>query len=550
MTMFAPLVLLVLDGWGMAPPGPGNAISLGQLTSIPNLWNTYAHTQLTASGEAVGLPSGENGNTETGHLNIGAGRVVYQDLLRINMAITDGSFSQNNAFLAAIAHARTHASRLHIMGLLSDSHVHASRDHLYGLLELVKKTEPNIPVLIHVFTDGRDSLPNSAPGFIKDLEDVCKRLNVGQIATIAGRYYGMDRDLRWERTEKAYDALTKGANRFAPDALTAIEQSYKEGKTDEFIEPTVILDSSGEPLPRIGDNDSIIFFNYRIDRPRQLTRAFILLDFETRPPQFSFDPYAVKYFHKHTNTNQDPRAKPFTRQRVLQNLFFVTMTQYERDLPCSVAYPPKAIPNTLGQVLSERNIRQLRLAESEKERFVGYYFNGQAEEPFPGEDRIIIPSPGVSTYDLKPEMSAWELTDRVIDRLSLGIYGFMLVNFANPDMVGHTGNIQAAIKACETVDECVGKIVEKVLAAGGACIVTADHGNVEEMLTRSGEVDSEHSVSPVPFIMISEQFSGYPSMLPSGKLGDVAPTILSYLNIPIPKDMTGFNLFHRSVNPL
>lgn len=535
-----PLVLIILDGWGIAPPGPGNAISLARLNHIPQLWNSYPHAQLEASGEAVGLPASEVGNTETGHLNIGAGRVVYQDLPRINMAISDGTFFRNDAFIAAIRFAQLHNSHIHIMGLLSDSGVHASREHLYALLQLVARESKQTPVFLHLFTDGRDSPPRSSPQFVAEVEDMTKRLGVGSIATIMGRYWAMDRDQRWERTEKAYDALTTGSDKTAPSAKAALAQAFAEEKTDEFIPPTVILDGSGQPLPRIKDNDAVIFNNYRIDRPRQLTRAFVLPSFETQALPQAFDPYAVKYYHKHVV--EEDRHKPFTRKVVLPNIFFVTMTEYERHLPVTVAFPPQHVQYPIGKVYAEGGLRQLRLAETEKERFVTYYFNGLREEPYQGEDRVIVPSPKVATYDLAPEMSAGSLTEKLLERLSLNIYSFFVINIANPDMVAHTGNIPAAVRACKVADDCVGKIVAQTLAYEGTCVVTGDHGNVEEMLASDGSMDTEHSRFPVPFIMIDKVFHGYPHVLPRGKLADVAPSILSHMGLTVPNEMTGKNL--------
>lgn len=535
-----PLVLMILDGWGIGPPGPGNAITTAKLEHIPRLGNSYPHTELVASGEAVGLPPDEDGNTETGHLNIGAGRVVYQDLPRINMAVTDGSYFKNDAFIAAIRFAVQHSSRLHIMGLLTDSGVHASREHLYAILQMVCREHKELPTYLHLFTDGRDSPPQSSRQFISEVEDMCRRTCNGQIATIIGRYYAMDRDLRWERTEKAYSALTAPPGKTAPSAKAAVEEAYSAHITDEFIEPTGIVDANGNVLPRIANNDAVIFYNYRIDRPRQLTRALVLPNFETQAPPLAFDPYAVKYYHKHVVT--EDLHKPFHRRVVLQNIFFVTMTEYERHLPVTVAFPPQQVQNPLGKVFSVANIRQLRVAETEKERFVGFYFNGMREEPYLGEDRTIIPSPKVATYDLKPEMSVYELTDKLLDRINLGVYGFIVVNFANPDMVAHTGNIPAAIRACEVTDACVGRIVRETMARNGACIITGDHGNVEEMLLPDGSMDTEHSQYPVPFIFIDQIFEGYAHMLPKGKLADIAPTILSHLGLPIPSEMTGKNL--------
>ena len=534
-----PVVLCILDGWGIAPPGPGNAITQAKLTHIPRYWSSFPHTQLSASGVSVGLPPGEDGNTETGHINIGAGRVVYQDLPRINMAISDGSFYKNEAFTGAISYASKHQSRIHLIGLLSDSGVHASREHLYALLEFMKRNQCVSPVYLHLFTDGRDSPPKAGLRFVRETEAKLQQIGVGKIATIMGRYYGMDRDHRWDRTERAYQALTEVIPSKSESAEAAIESSYANNITDEFIQPTIIMDS-GTPLPRISSQDAVIFYNYRIDRPRQLTRAFVVSDFETHPTSQAFDPYAVKYYHKHIV--EEIERKPFVRRVILPNLFFVTMTEYERNLPCIVAFPLQPVPNPLGQVFAKNGIRQLRVSETEKERFIGYYFNGMREDPFSGEDRLIVPSPNIATYDLQPEMSANELTKRMCDRLMSDVYGFVAVNFASPDMVAHTGNIPAAIRACETVDACIGTVATLTLSLGGACIITSDHGNVEEMLGPEGEMDTEHSTFPVPFIMISEHFRSYPTTLPLGKLSDIAPTILGLLHIKPPADMLGVDL--------
>jgi len=536
----APVVLIIMDGWGLGPNGPGNAITQSHITTIPRLWNSYPHTTLSASGTSVGLPEKEPGNTETGHINIGAGRIVYQDLLRIDSTIENKSFFKNDAFTGAIRHAKEHQSAIHVMGLFSDANVHASRKHLCALMEIFKEQQTG-PIYLHLFTDGRDSPPQSSLSFFKEAHTLCESFTFAKIATIIGRYYAMDRDRRWEKTELAYKALTEGSQYTASSAVEAIEYAYKRNETDEFIKPTVILDENKNPYPRIGDNDAVIFYNYRIDRPRQLTRAFVLSDFEQHISDFSFDPYAVKYYKKHIITPVAPTS-PFIRSKVLKNLFFVTMTEYERDIPCVVAFPPQIIHDSLGEIIANKEIRQLRMSESEKERFVTYYFNCMREERFAGEDRLIIPSPKVATYDLLPQMAAEEVTDRLLDRLSLGVYGFLVVNFANPDMVGHTGNITAAIQACECVDGCIGKIVTSVLSKNGTCVITADHGNVEEMLTQTGGIDTEHSVFPVPFIIVNNRYTGKYMLLESGKLGDIAPTILTLLGITIPEEMTGTNV--------
>ncbi|OGY16900.1 MAG: phosphoglycerate mutase (2,3-diphosphoglycerate-independent) [Candidatus Chisholmbacteria bacterium RIFCSPHIGHO2_01_FULL_48_12] len=533
MNTTSPLILIILDGWGIAAPGPGNAITLSQIPNFNRFWNSFPHTQLAASGEAVGLPPHENGNTETGHLNLGAGHIVYQDLPRINLSIADGNFFNNPAFLSAINHAKTRSSRLHLMGLVGLGTVHSNLDHIFALLRLAKTWQ--LPtVYLHLFTDGRDSPPNSALAFIDQVEANCHALGLGQIASLTGRYYAMDRDHRWDRTQASYLALTEGSHLTAPDAPTAITAAYTRQETDEFIQPTTII-----PDGVIRDNDAVIFFNYRIDRPRQLTKAFVLPDFETSAARsLAFDPYAVKYFKSHLK--QAPVLTPFHRQKVLHHLFFATMTEYEQGLPVAVAFPPQVIENPLGRVISEANLSQLRLTETEKERFVTYYFNGQREQPFPGEDRLIIPSPPVATYDLQPEMATATLTQTLSDHLR--DYPVIIVNFPSPDMVAHTGNLTATIKACATVDTALGQITDRVLSLGGHTLITADHGNAEELINlRTGAVDTEHSSNPVPFILVSRTVTA-PQTLQSGILADVAPTILKLLHLPQPSQMTGRSL--------
>lgn len=537
------VALLVLDGWGIASPSAGNAISLAQTPNMEKLWASFPHTLLSAAGESVGLPRGEPGNTETGHLNLGAGRVVYQDLPRINLAIAEGSFFQNPAFLGAVEHAKKFNSDLHLMGLVGSGGVHSNVEHLFALIHFANIASFN-RVFIHVFTDGRDSSPTSALTYLDQLEGVLEREKVGKIASVTGRYWAMDRDFRWDRTGKAYFALAKGVGKKVKSAKDAIELSYKEGKTDEFIEPSVIVGDNGAPVGLVKENDALVFFNFRIDRPRQLTKAFVLPDFEAvAQKEWDFDPYMVKYFKKHQV--EIPDRPVFQRGEPLKNLFFVTMTQYSKLLPIKVAFPPEIIALPLGRVVSEHGIRQLRAAESEKERFVGFYFNGQQEQVFPGEDRLIVPSPMVATYDLKPEMSASELTKTFLSALEINAntYGFALVNFANADMVAHTGNIEATKFACSVVDECVGKITRFISEIGGVTIITGDHGNAEEMANLiSGEPNTEHSTNPVPFIVVGQQFLGRSQTLSTGILADVAPTILHLLGIEKPDAMTGRNL--------
>ncbi len=540
------VILVVLDGWGIAAPGPGNAISRSETPNMNKFTASYPHTQLQASGESVGLPRGEVGNTETGHLNLGAGRIVYQDLQRINMSIADGSFYQNQVLIGAIAHAKTNNSNLHLMGLIGAGGVHSNIEHLFALIDLCKRNNFD-RVFLHLFTDGRDSPPTAAKGYINQLRVVLTRQNIGKIATIMGRYWAMDRDMRWERTAKAYFALTKGEGQLVKTVEEGIDTSYAEGKTDEFIEPCVITGVDGKPLITIKDNDSVIFFNFRIDRPRQLSRAFCFEDFSKANLPVGFDPYLIKYQRTHLAQPVVDIKEPFIRGPRLNNLYFATMTEYEKaivEAEAKVAFPPEVVKLPLGRVVSEAGYKQLRVSESEKERFVTFYFNGQQEVAFDGEERLIIPSPKVATYDLKPEMSAQEVTEGVLTKLKeTPGYKFVLVNFANPDMVGHTGNIGAAVKACEVVDECLGKLSDWILAYGGNMIITADHGNCEEMINNeTGAIDTEHSRNPVPFIVISQKLVGKPIILTAGILADVAPTILKLLNIEIPSSMTGHNL--------
>lgn len=532
-----PIVLVVLDGWGIGPANAGNALTQANIPNFRKFSVAYPHTQLTSSGEAVGLPRGEDGNTETGHLNLGAGKIVYQDLPRINMSIADGTFETNPIFLEAFEHVKRNNSKLHLMGLIGSGGVHSNINHLYALLASAKKNGLTTNVILQLFTDGRDSPPTAATSYLTQITQHMQQLGVGQLGTIMGRYFAMDRDRRWDRTQIAYDALTDGAPCSTMDPIELIQEGYKVGQTDEFIKPFSVCDKDGHPH-LIQDNDAVIFFNFRIDRPRQLTKAFVLPDFEQGIITEGFDPYAIKYERSHIKPKGPTQT--FQRKKVIKNLFFVTMTEYERGLPTTVAFPPQAVEMPLGRVIAERQLRQLRMSETEKERFVTYYFNGQREDSFVNEDHAIIPSKSVATYDLVPEMSAREITTTLIEKINSDIYDFILVNFANADMVGHTGNLQAAIKACEILDECLGEVYKVVDAKNGIMIVTADHGNVEEMINNeSGEVDTEHSTYPVPFLLLSKRFQNQSRMLPSGILADVAPTILKLMDIPKPNVMTG-----------
>lgn len=530
-------VLLILDGWGIGPNNAGNAISLGKTPNMDLFWLSFPHAQLAASGEAVGLPKGEDGNSETGHVNIGAGNIVYQDLPRVNMSISDGSFQRNEAFLRAFEHVKKNNSALHVMGLAGSGSVHANLQHMLKLIEMA--AAHGVPRLyLHLFTDGRDSPPYDAPNIIQQVLDKCNQVNLGQIASLMGRFYAMDRDLRWDRVEAAYDCLTSGIGEKANDPLAAINLEHQKGNTDEFVTPTNILDANGNVIT-INDNDAVIFTNYRIDRPRELTRAFVLEDFGEQ--KMDFDPYAEKY--EKTNLHQSQLSVAFARKRFLKNLFFVTMTRYEDNLPVVEAFPPQPVKRPLGRIFADAGLKQLRVSETEKERFVTYYMNGQKEFIYPGEDRVILPSKGERSYDLVPEMSAYEITDEVVERVKKSDYDAIVINIANGDMVGHTGNLHAGIKACEVVDECVGRIAKAVYQRGGNLIITADHGNVEEMIDMTtGNMDTEHSTFPVPFIVISPQFFNQSRTLPGGVLADIAPTMLALMGLPQPESMTGRNL--------
>ena len=541
------VILAVVDGWGLAPAGPANAISQANTINMNRFWVSYPHTRLEAAGESVGLPRGEAGNTETGHLNLGAGQIVYQDLARINMSIADGTFFDNQALLGAINHAKKNGSKLHLMGLTGAGGVHSNIEHLFALIHLAAKQNFK-DLYLHLFTDGRDSPPTSSNIYIANILKKTEKEGVGKIASIMGRYWAMDRDRRWERTAKAYFALTKGVGHLVKTPAEAVKLSYDQGKTDEFIEPALVSDASGKPLALITDNDAVIFYNFRIDRPRQLTKAFISKDFTKRSYEWDFDPYAVKYEKTHDPTVKrvSPSA-PFDRGEPLKNLYFAIMTEYGKPLledGAKVVIPPQKIDLPLGRIISENNLKQLKVSESEKERFVTFYFNGQNENPFSGEERIILPSPKVPTYDQKPEMSANEITEALLNSLrNDGDFSFALINYANPDMVGHTGNIGPAVKACEVADFCLGKLANYTLAYGGSLIITADHGNVEEMInSKTGEIDTEHSTNPVPFIIVSKKYLGKGQTLQSGILADVAPTILGLLGIKPPDNMTGRDL--------
>jgi len=522
-----PLVLCILDGWGVSQDNPGNAITKANAQNFNNLWFSYPHSLLVASGQAVGLPEGKVGNSEVGHLNLGAGRIVLQDVLRIATSIADGTFYENEAILKAIDHIKKNSSNINLMGLVGLGTVHSDIEHLYALLRLFKKEAiPASRINLHLFTDGRDSPPTSAKIYINQLQAKLQQGELGQIASISGRYFAMDRDNRWDRTQKAYLAITGSSQSRQVNVLEAIEESYVKGITDEFIEPTVITDESGTPKGPVSINDSLIFFNFRPDRARQLTKAFVLEDLQN------------------INSSSKQSANTFKRNGKIQNLFFVSLTNYESNLPVSmVAYNPEEVTMPISRVFSERNARQLHIAETEKYAHVTYFFNGGLEKPYKGEDRILIDSPKVASYDLLPEMSTPKITKTLIEKINSGAYDFIVVNFANADMVAHSGNIEATIKGIQCIDSNLGLVVKTALAVGGGLIITSDHGNAEEMINlRSGEEDTEHNISPVPCVFVFKEFLGINTQLPQGLLADVAPSILGILQIPKPSQMTGRSL--------
>lgn len=541
-----PIVLIVLDGFGIAPPSEGNAITQAKTPVIDSFYKNYPHGELLAAGESVGLPANEEGNSEVGHLALGVGKVILQSLKRINVSIEDETFYDNKALIQASNHVKTNNSKLHIMGMVSSGSVHSSMNHFYAMIEFCRRRQIS-NVYYHLFTDGRDAPPNEGEKIIDEIERKLLDFKIGRIASISGRYYAMDRDRRWQRTQKTYDALVLGKGVQAASALDAVRAAYQKQQTDEFIEPAVIM-SNAQPVATIDDNDAVIFFNFRVDRPRQLTMAFVVEDFENlKSFQFGHDP-------DHASDEGTIISGPtFKRQKVPKNLFFVSMTEYQKGLPVSaIAYPPEAAEVSLPSVLAAKGLKQLHLTESEKERMVTIYFDGLRESRLPGEDVLIVPSPKVATYDKKPEMSVYKVVDELQKALAKDIYHFIVINFANPDMVAHSGNLNATIKAIEHVDKALGVASSAVMAVGGTLLITADHGNAEELLTypsasfyfttSKGDMNTDHSANPVPIIIISNTLRGKGRKLDRGTLSDVAPTILSLMGLEIPPQMTGRDL--------
>lgn len=503
-----PLLLMILDGWGNNPNPENNAVALAETPTMTRLCRDYPCTEIGTSGMAVGLPEGQMGNSEVGHLNIGAGRTVYQDLTRVSKAIMDGDFYRNPVLLECMEKVKAAGGRLHLSGLLSDGGVHSHNSHLYALVEMAKSAGVK-ELFIHCLLDGRDTPPKSGAGYLIQLEAELQRIGYGKVASVMGRYYAMDRDNRWERVEKAYRAIVSGEGNRATGSAEAIQWSYGENVNDEFVIPAVVTGVEG----RVQDGDGFIFFNFRSDRAREITRALALDDFNGFPRE------------------NRPRLAAY-----------VCMTEYDATFGLPIAFGPEELTNILGDVISRAGLTQLRIAETEKYAHVTFFFNGGSEIPFPGEDRALIPSPKeVATYDQKPEMSAYLVTDELLSRLDSGSYDLIVLNLANADMVGHTGILPSAIKAIETVDDCVGRLTRKVLALGGRILITADHGNAETMVDDNGSPQTAHTCNPVPFILVDDSRKAA-KLRTGGILADLAPTVLQILGIPQPKEMTGKSL--------
>jgi len=508
-----PVVLLVLDGWGYSEDPENNAILNARTPTMDQLWANYPHTLIHGSGKNVGLPHDQMGNSEVGHLNLGAGRVVFQEFTRIDNAIEDGEFNDNPTLNQALAQAHSGGNAVHIMGLLSAGGVHSHENQIHAMVQLAAKRGIN-DINIHAFLDGRDTPPQSAAGSISKLETVLEQLGTGRISSVIGRYYAMDRDNRWDRIQTAYELISEGSAEFySPSAQQALESAYNRGETDEFVQATAIA-ADASAAGQIVDGDIVIFMNFRADRARQLTQAFI-----------------------------DPAFTGFERRRELKLGDFICLTEYKKSFGATVAFPPQTLTNVLGAYLAANDRRQLRIAETEKYAHVTFFFNGGEEQPFPGEDRILIDSPQVATYDLKPEMHAPELTDKLVAAINSRQYDVIICNYANPDMVGHTGKFDAAVKAIETIDQCLARILDSVKTHGGELLITADHGNAEQMLDAStGQPQTAHTSNPVPFIYVGRKAD----ICDTGALSDVAPTILHLLDMPQPEEMTGHSLITLS----
>jgi 2,3-bisphosphoglycerate-independent phosphoglycerate mutase len=505
-----PVALIILDGFGLRDETFGNAVAQANKPNFDRYWNTYPHTTLTASGEAVGLPEGQMGNSEVGHLNIGAGRIVYQDLTRITKSVREGDFFENETLLGAVRHAKENGKKLHLYGLLSDGGVHSHINHLFALLELAARSDLK-DVYIHAFLDGRDVAPDSARGYMEQLLEKIKETGVGRISTVQGRYYAMDRDKRWDRVEKSYRAMVYGEGPKHTDPVQAIVDSYSQSVYDEFVVPTVIVNENGEPNGLVESGDAVIFFNFRPDRAIQLSQVF---------------------------TNEDFRGFDRGEKRP-KDLYYVCMTLFSETINGYVAYKPKDLDNTFGEVVAQHGLTQLRTAETEKYPHVTFFFSGGRDVALPGETRILINSPKVATYDLKPEMSAYEVAESTVKEIEAEKHDVIVLNFANPDMVGHSGLLEPTIKAVEATDECLGKVVEAVLGKGGVAVIIADHGNADIVTNPDGSRNTAHTTSKVPCIVTDP---GVKLRQEGGILADVAPTLLHLLGLPQPPEMTGQSL--------
>ena len=525
-----PLVLIILDGWGYSPKTEANAIALARKPTYDRLLREYPNTLIHTSGKFVGLPDGQMGNSEVGHLNIGAGRIVHMDITRIDLMIQSGDFFSDPTLVAAMKHARSGGRRLHLFGLVSDGGVHSQQAHLYALLKMAKQQGVD-RVFVHAFMDGRDTLPTNGAGYLQALQQKMREYGSGKIASVSGRYYAMDRDRRWERIAKAFNAMVSGdgeAGKYV-DPVQGVKESYNRNVTDEFVIPFVCVDNKGEPLATVRDEDSCICFNFRADRVRQITRA--LARNSGLNPQDGRD-----------LPGADDLDSTIPRGRVPKNLHYVCMTRYDKNFTLPTVIQPESMANILANVMGQTNLRNLRVAETEKYAHVTYFFNGGVEQPFPGEDRVLVPSPKVATYDLKPEMSAQGIADAVVKATNEGTFDVMIVNFANADMVGHSGKIEPTVKAVETVDACLGEIEKVVRAKGGAMLITADHGNAEMMIDpETGGPHTAHTTNPVPFIVVAENAKDI-RLKPNGSLRDISPTLLGMLGLAEPEEMTGQDL--------
>ena len=503
-----PTVLMILDGYGLRDKTEGNAVALANTPVMDKLMAEYPFVKGNASGLSVGLPDGQMGNSEVGHMNMGAGRIIYQELTKITKSIEDGEFFENKALLAACENVKKNDSALHLMGLVSDGGVHSHITHIYGILELAKRQGIE-KVYVHCFLDGRDTPPASGKEYVEQLEAKMKEIGVGEVASVSGRYYAMDRDNRWDRVEKAYKALVAGEGNTAESATAGIQASYDEDVTDEFVVPFVVT-KDGAATATIKENDSVVFFNFRPDRAREITRTFV-----------------------------DPDFKGFERKNGFFPVNFVCMTQYDATMPnVEVAFKPQVLKNTLGEYVSDKGMTQLRIAETEKYAHVTFFFNGGVEKQYPGEDRILVKSPAVATYDLQPEMSAYEVTDKLVPAIKSGKYDMIILNYANCDMVGHTGVFEAAVKAVEAVDTCVGKVVDAIKEMGGVALITADHGNADKMVAEDGSPFTAHTTNPVPFCVVNYDCE----LREGGRLADIAPTMLQIMGLEQPEEMDGISL--------